>query len=70
MAHKWARWLHNPYRLTGPQRSGAEDGIRFDPQVGRAVYITPARRLGPQHFKAKDGMTGLGLILFPAIRDH
>ena len=37
MAHKWARWLHNPYRLGGPHRFRAEDRIRSGPQVGKVA---------------------------------
>ena len=43
MAHKWARWLHNPCRLGGPRRFRAGGRIRGGPQVGRqGGYITPA----------------------------
>ena len=31
---KWADWLHNPYRLGGPQRFRAGDKISSGPQVG------------------------------------
>ena len=34
MAHKWARWLHNPYRLGGPRRFKAGGKIRGGQQVG------------------------------------
>ena len=36
MAHKWARWLHNPYRLGGPQRFRAGGKIRSGPKIGGA----------------------------------
>ena len=32
VAHKWARWLHNPCRLGGPHRAGGR--IRGGPEVG------------------------------------
>ena len=35
VAHKWARWLHNPYRLGCPHHFGAGDRIRGGPQVGK-----------------------------------
>ena len=42
MAHKWAGWLHTPYRLGGPQRFRAGDKIRNGLQVGRvAAYPLP-----------------------------
>ena len=34
VAHKWARWLHNPCRLGAPDRFRAEGRIRRGPQVG------------------------------------
>ena len=34
VAHKWARWLHNPSRLGGPHRFGAGGTMRGGPQVG------------------------------------
>ena len=34
VAHKWARWLHNPCRVGGPHRFGAGGRIRSGPQVG------------------------------------
>ena len=43
VAHKWARWLHNPCRLGGPHRFRAGGRIRSGPQVGKvAGYTTPA----------------------------
>ena len=32
-AHKWARWLHNPCRLGGPNRFKAGGRIKRGPQV-------------------------------------
>ena len=37
VAHKWARWLHNPCRLGGPNRFGAGGRIRAGPQVGKVA---------------------------------
>ena len=37
VAHKWARWLHNPYRLGGPHRFRAGGRIRSGPQVGQVA---------------------------------
>ena len=37
VAHKWARWLHNPCRLGGPHRFGAGGRIRSGPQVGEVA---------------------------------
>ena len=37
VAHKWARWLHNPYRLGGPHRFRAGGRIRSGPQVGKVA---------------------------------
>ena len=37
VAHKWARWLHNPYRLGGPDRLRAGGRIRGGPQVGKVA---------------------------------
>ena len=34
VAHKWARWLHNPCRLGGPHRFRAGGRIRGGPEVG------------------------------------
>ena len=35
VAHKWARWLHNPRCLGGPHRFKAGDKIRSGPQVDK-----------------------------------
>ena len=37
VAHKWARWLHNPCRLGGPDRFRAGGRIRSGPQVGKVA---------------------------------
>ena len=37
MAHKWARWLHNPCGLGGPHHFGAGVTIRSGPQVGKVA---------------------------------
>ena len=37
MAHKWARWLHNPCRLGGPLHFRAGGRIRSGPQVGKVA---------------------------------
>ena len=37
VAHKWARWLHNPCRLGVPHRFGAGGKIRGGPQVGKVA---------------------------------
>ena len=45
MAHKWARWLHSPYRVGDPHRFRAGGKIRSGPQVGR-VAASPLPRGG------------------------
>ena len=37
VAHKWARWLHNPCRLGGPHRFIAGGRIRGGLQVGKVA---------------------------------
>ena len=37
VAHKWARWLHNPCRLGDPLRFKAGYKIRGGPQVGKVA---------------------------------
>ena len=37
VAHKWARWLHNPCRLGGPHRFRAGGRIRSGPQGGKVA---------------------------------
>ena len=41
MAHKWARWLHNPCRLGGPHRFRAGGQNPKWPTSGLGGYITP-----------------------------
>ena len=36
-AHKWAKWLHNPYHLGGPHRFTAGGRIRGGPQMGKVA---------------------------------
>ena len=37
VAHKWARWLHDPCRLEGPHHFRAGARIRGGPQVGKVT---------------------------------
>ena len=37
VAHKWARWLHNPCRPGGPHRFRAGGRIKGGPQVGKVA---------------------------------
>ena len=37
VAHKWARWLHNPCRLWAPNRFRAGGRIKGGPQVGKVA---------------------------------
>ena len=37
VAHKWARWLHNPCHLGAPHRFRAGGTIRCGPQVGKVA---------------------------------
>ena len=37
VAHKWARWLHNPCRLGGPHHFRAGGTIKGGPQVGKVA---------------------------------
>ena len=37
VAHKWARWLHNPYRLREPLCIRAGGRIRSAPLVGKVA---------------------------------
>ena len=37
VAHKWARWLHKPGRVGGPQRFKARGIIESGPQVGKVA---------------------------------
>ena len=55
VAHKWARWLHNQYRLGGPQHFRARGSIRGGPQVGKVAtsplppWGSPPLQSGEQH---------------------
>ena len=42
VAHKWARWLHNPCHLGGPHRFRAGGRNQSWPTSGQGGYITPA----------------------------
>ena len=42
VAHKWARWLHNPCRLEGSHRFRAGGQNHSQPSSGQGGYITPA----------------------------
>ena len=42
VAHKWARWLHNPCRLGGPHRFKFGGQNHRWPTSGQGGYITPA----------------------------
>ena len=37
LAHKWARWLHNPCRLGGPHNFRAGGRIKSGAQVGKVA---------------------------------
>ena len=47
VAHKWARWLHNPCRLGGPHHFPAGGRIRSGPQVGKVATEPPPPRGSP-----------------------
>ena len=47
MAHKWARWLHNPCRLGGPHRFRAGGQNQKWPTSGQGGYIAPAASRAP-----------------------
>ena len=48
VAHKWARWLHHPYRLGDPHRFRAGGKIRSGPQMGKlATSPLPPRGSPP-----------------------
>ena len=51
VAHKWARWLHNPCRLGGPHRSqrGAESEVAHK---WAGWLHNPCRLWDPQRFRA------------------
>ena len=58
VAHKWARWLHNPCRLGGspPLQSGGQN--QRWPTSGQGGYITPAALGGPHRFRAGGRIRG------------
>ena len=37
VAHKWAKWLHNPYRLGDPHRFRAGGTFTSGPQMGKVA---------------------------------
>ena len=51
VAHKWARWLHTPCCLAGPNRFKAGGRIIGGPQVARWLH-NPCCLAGPNRFKA------------------
>ena len=54
VAHKWARWLHNPCRLGGsPTLRTGEQNQRW-PTSGPGGYITLATLGGPHRFTAQN----------------
>ena len=57
VAHKWARWLHNPCRLGVPTASerGAESKMAH--KWARWLH-NPCRPRGPDRFKARGRITG------------
>ena len=68
MAHKWARWLHNPCRL-GRHRFRAGDIIRSGRQVGKvARWWSPPLHSGVQNPKWPTG--GLGGHITLAVWGH
>ena len=56
MAHKWARWLHDPCRLGGPHRfrAGAESKVAH--KWARWLH-NPCRLKGPHRFRAGGEIT-------------
>ena len=72
VAHKWAGWLHNPYRLGGPQCFTARERIGSGPQEGRVATQplpprgSPTRHCGGQN---QNGPTsGPGGYIIPSAR--
>ena len=57
MAHKWARWLHNPCRLGGPQRFRAEGESQVAHKWKRWLH-NPRRMGGPRRFRAGGRIIG------------
>ena len=74
MAHKRARWLHNPCRLGGPHRFGAGGRIRRGPQVGKVATQhlppggSPPLQSGGQNQKWPT--SGQGGYITPATRGN
>ena len=71
VAHKWARWLHNPYRLSGPQRFKA--GLDLEVAHKLAGWLhNPCRLSGPDRFRrgyvATRPTCGPILIVRPALK--
>ena len=70
MAHKWATWLHNPYRLGGPDRFRARGKIRSGPQVGKvAAYPLQPRGSPPLQSEGQNQnwpTSGQGGYVIPA----
>ena len=70
VAHKWARWLHHPYRLGDPHRLRAGGRIRSGPQVGKVATSplpprgSPPRKSGGQN--PKWPTSGQGGCITPA----
>ena len=54
VAHKWARWLHNPYRLGGPHPFRAGGRIRMARKLARWLH-NPCRLGCPHRFRAGGG---------------
>ena len=53
MTHKWARWLHNPYQLVGPQHFTSGDKINVAHE--RVGWLHNCYHLmGPQRFREED----------------
>ena len=52
VAHKWARWLHNPCRLGGSPSLQSGGQNQKWPTSGQGGYITPAASGYPHRFRA------------------
>ena len=52
MAHKWARWLHNPCHLGGPQRFRAREVESQVAHKWTRWLHNPCRLGGPHLFRA------------------
>ena len=67
VAHKWARWLNNPYRLEGPHRFKAGGRIGSGPQV--ATQPLPPRGSPPLQSRGQNPKwptSGQGGYISPA----